>query len=328
MAAGSPASQALAQARRQGHAIILNSRDASLSLVDRSAMKEVGRVDVGKEPHHLYPTPDGQALIVANAVSNDLHYVDPWDGSIIKRVRNIDDPYQIAISPDGQWFATAALRLDRVDLYAVQHKKPAVGPREAQVPDFQVVKRIAVAKAPSHLWFSPDNKWLFATLQESDEICAIDVATRSLAWRMPVGKLPAGIMLTPDGKYLLVGIMGEDFVNVIDWRTQKSVARIKTGAGAHNFRGLGDQRHVFVGNRVAGTISRIDTAQMSVVATLPLPGGPDCMEVTADRRQLWTTVRWAKQVAVHDIESRKLVATIAVGRSPHGIFFADRAPLL
>ena len=318
--------QAFAQAKRMGHAIVLNSRDASLSLVDRTTLKEVGRVDVGKEPHHLYPTPDGQALIVANAVSNDLHYVDPYDGKVLQRVRGIDDPYQIAFSPDGKWFGTAALRLDRVDIYSVRNK-PATG-TGVNVPDFQVVKRVQVAKAPSHIWFSPDNRQVFVTLQESNEIAAIDVATQTLSWRMPVGKLPAGIVLTPDGNHLLVGIMGENYVNVIDWRLQKSVAKIKTGDGAHNFRGMGDQRHVYVGNRVAGTISRIDTKNMAVVDTMSVPGGPDCMEVTADRKQLWTTVRWGKHVAVLDTETRKLLATIPVGRSPHGIFFVDRAPLL
>ena len=92
-------------------AIVLNSRDASISLIDQQTYAEIGRIDVGKEPHHLYPTADGKQLIVANAASNDLHYLDPSSGKIIKRVRNIDDPYQLAFSPDQKWFVSAALRL-------------------------------------------------------------------------------------------------------------------------------------------------------------------------------------------------------------------------
>ena len=52
------------------------------------------------------------------------------------------------------------------------------------------------------------------------------------------------------------------------------------------------------------------------------------MEVTADRRLMWVTQRFARQVAIVDIEQRKVVQTIRVGRSPHGIFFRNRAPLL
>ena len=68
-------------------AIVLNSRDASVSLIDQTTFKEVGRVDVGKEPHHLYPMPDGKTLIVANAVSNDLHFLDPSSGKVLGRLR-------------------------------------------------------------------------------------------------------------------------------------------------------------------------------------------------------------------------------------------------
>ena len=61
--------------------MVLNSRDASVSLIDQKTFTEVGRIDVGKEPHHLYPKPDGKSLIVANAMSNDLHFLDPVTGA-------------------------------------------------------------------------------------------------------------------------------------------------------------------------------------------------------------------------------------------------------
>ena len=47
---------------------VLNSRDASVSLIDKAARTESRRITVGKEPHHLYPTPDGKSLIVVIAV--------------------------------------------------------------------------------------------------------------------------------------------------------------------------------------------------------------------------------------------------------------------
>lgn len=297
-------------------AIVLNSRDATVSLVDQKTYKEVGRFDVGKEPHHLYPKPDGKTLIVANAVSNDLHFLDPVSGKIQRRVRNIDDPYQIGFSPDNRWFVSVALRLDRVDLYRYDGREIT--------PD----KKIPLPKAPSHVWFSADSRFAFVTLQESDEVAAIDLERQALAWKVKVGRQPAGIIVTPDDRLLLVGIMGEDYVEAIDWRERKTVARIRTDKGAHNFRGLGDGRHVFVSNRVANTVSRIDMKTLTVVETFPVPGGPDCMEVTADRSELWVTSRFRQQVSVIDLKTSKLVREIPVGRSPHGIYFQSRAPLL
>jgi YVTN family beta-propeller protein len=126
----------------------------------------------------------------------------------------------------------------------------------------------------------------------------------------------------------MVGVMGEDYVDVIDWRKRASVHRIVTGKGAHNLRGLGDGRHVFITNRIANSVSLIDMQTMKVLYSMPVSGGPDCMEVTEDRRFMWVTQRFARQVAVVDIPARKVVTTIQVGRSPHGIYFRNRAPLL
>ena len=297
-------------------AIVLNSRDATVSLVDQKTLTEIGRVEVGKEPHHLYLKPDGKSLIVANAISNDLHFLDPTTGQVQRRVRNIDDPYQIAFSPDNQWFVSVGLRLDRVDLYRYNGT------------DLTLARRVPVGKAPSHVWFSGDSRFAFVTLQDSDEIGAIDLSTQTLAWKMKVGRQPAGIVVTPDDRYLMVGIMGEDYVEVIDWRTRKSVAKIRTGKGAHNFRGAGDRRHLYVSNRVENTVSKIDMSTQQVVQTIAVPGGPDCMEITADGRQMWVTSRFARQVNVVDLAAGKVIRAIPVGRSPHGVYLHNRAAIL
>jgi YVTN family beta-propeller protein len=298
--------------------VVLNSGEASVSLIDPATRKEVKRFPVGKEPHHLMRTPDGKSLIVGNAVSNDLHFLDPISGEIQRRVRDIPDPYQLGYSPDGKWFVTAALRLDRVDVYAVEGEGPT--------KSFRPVRQIKVPDAPSHLIFSADSQFVFATLQDSHEVAAIRLSDQTLAWKIKVGDLPAGIWMTPDDKHLLVGVMGKDYVEVIDWRARKSVKQIRTGKGAHNFRPVGDGRHILVTNRVAGTVSMIDMQTLEKKFDISIPNGPDCMEISADGKQLWVTQRWAKSVAVVDLESRKVIQTIPVGKSPHGIFFANNAP--
>jgi YVTN family beta-propeller protein len=98
-------------------AVILNSGDGSISLVDTVTYKETTRFPVGKEPHHLMATPDDKELIVANAAGNDLVFISPHSGEILRRLPRISDPYQIGYSPDKKWFASASNRLDRVDIY-------------------------------------------------------------------------------------------------------------------------------------------------------------------------------------------------------------------
>ena len=294
--------------------VVLNSRDASVSLLDQATFKEIGSIQVGKEPHHLMATPDNKSLIVASAMGNELFFLDPLTGQVQTRVKDIADPYQIGFSPDQKWFVANALRLDHVDIYSYNGK------------EFKLAKRLPLGKLPSHMAFSADSKTVFVTLQGSDQVCAIDLSTQQVKWTMPVGKLPAGIVMTPDDKYLLVGIMGSDYVEVIDWRAQKSVKKIPAGEGTHNFRAMGDKRHIFVSNRVSNTINIIDQQKLENVGTINVPGGPDCMELTDDGKYLWATLRWVKKVAVIDIATKKVVKMIPVGRSPHGVYFANHAP--
>ncbi|GGY82737.1 cytochrome D1 domain-containing protein [Pseudoduganella plicata] len=291
--------------------VVLNSRDATVQLLDQSSYKSLQTFAVGKEPHHLMATPDNKSLIVASSAGNELVFLDPKSGQVQRHIKDILDPYQIGFTPDQKWFVATSLRLDRVDLYKFDGK------------DFTLSRRLPMPKLPSHIAFDAHSKMAFITQQGSDQVSAIDLATQTIKWTIPVGKLPAGITMTPDDKYLLVGIMGSDYVEVIDWRTQKTVKRIKAGAGTHNFRAQGDNRYTYVSNRVSNSINIIDQKTLENVGQINVPGGPDCMEITADGKTMWVTLRWIKKVAVIDLASRKVVKYIPVGRSPHGVFFAN-----
>jgi hypothetical protein len=108
-------------------AIVLNSLDDDISLLETTTYQPVKRIPVGKEPHHLMATADDRYLIVASTMSNDLVFLDPRTGEIVKRVSRISDPYQIGFSPSYQWFVAASLRLDRIDIY--EHRRDAEQPR-------------------------------------------------------------------------------------------------------------------------------------------------------------------------------------------------------
>ncbi len=301
---------------------MLNSQDADVSVIDPVAYKSLMRLPTGKEPHHLYLAPDEKTLIVANAGSNSLTFLNPQTAAVLRTVTGVVDPYHLRFSPDMKWFVTAANRLNHVDLYLWQG---------AQTPEpLKLVKRISAPKTPSHLNIDSKSTVVYVSLQDSDELMAIDLATQAVRWKVSVGKMPADLYLTADDRTLLVGLTGDRFVEAYDvsGAAPKLVKRIATGNGAHAFRAKGDRRHVFVSNRVANTISLIDTQTLAVVAELPGPGGPDCMEMLTDGRTLLVSSRWARKLSFIDIEARKVVRQLDVGRSPHGVWTLDHAPRL
>ncbi len=297
-----------------GLALALNSADGTISLIDMDTYKVVGKAVACKEPHHLMPSPDDKSVIVACSASNQLVFFDPLTGKEQKRIRNISDPYQLGFSPDRKWFVSNSLRLDRVDLY--------------DASDFTLKARLHAPRTPSHMAFDAASEYVFITLQESNEVMAINLKTLKKEWVMPVGPTPAGIVMTPDNRYLLVAIMGEGYVEVIDWRTQKTVKKVPTDTAAHNLHPRGDGRYYFVSNRSVsgGSISLLDTQTMTVVEKYDVPGGPDDMEVRADGKELWATARFGRRVQVVDLTTKTLKTSIPVGSSPHGVFFLNHAP--
>jgi len=294
---------------------VLNSLDATVSVVDPVNWSEKLRIPTGKEPHHLYLSPDESSLIVANSAGDSLTFLNPRTAEVQRVVYGIIDPYHLRFSPDMKWFVTAGNRLNHIDIYRWDGREP------------KLVKRIPSGKTPSHIWIDGRSTTAYVTMQDSDELVAVDLATQTLRWRIPTGPMPADIFGIHDGKTLLVGLTGSDGVQVFDvaGREPRLVGKIPTGKGAHAFRSAGDGRSVFVSNRVANTISRIDLQTLQVSDTYPVPGGPDCMDVSADGKMLLVTSRWAKKLSVIDLAAHKVVRQVPVGRSPHGVWTLDHA---
>ncbi|MEL4181316.1 YVTN family beta-propeller repeat protein [Roseateles sp. PN1] len=299
---------------------VLNSLDADISVIDPVSFTQIKRIPTGKEPHHLYLTPDEKSLVVANALGDSLTFIDPATAEVQRVVNGIADPYHLRFSPDMKWFVTAANRLDHVNLYRWV-------PADTAKP-FQLVKRIPAPKTPSHLFIDSKSTVLYVSLQDSDELLAVDLATQAPRWKTKVGPMPADIFLTPDDKHILVALTGAKEVEVYDvsGSAPKLVKRIATGKGAHSFRAWGDKRHVLVSNRAGNTISKIDLQSFAVVDQFPGPSGPDDMEVLGDGKTLLVTSRWAGKLTKIDTVSKKVIQQVKVGKSPHGVWTLNHMP--
>lgn len=315
--AGHAQTGAPAASRRGAPVLVLNSLDGDVSVIDSLTWKEIKRIPTGKEPHHLYLTPDEKSVIVANAASDSLTFIDPRTAEVQRTVRNILDPYHLRFSPDMQWFVTAANRLNHVDIYRWDGSNPTL------------VKRIATGKTPSHLWIDTRSTTAWVSMQDSNELVVIDLPTQTLTHRVKTGPLPADVFVTPDDKTLLLGLTGGSGVQVYDVAGGKApvlVKTIPTGKGSHAFRAAGDGRHVYVSNRVSNTISQIDYQKLETVFSMPAPSGPDCMDISSDGTLIMVGSRWAGKLTLIDVRKRQVVHQVKVGKSPHGVWTLDHAP--
>jgi YVTN family beta-propeller protein len=293
-------------ARATGAVLVMNSGEANLSVIDMAGQRELKRIPVLREPHHVMLTPDGKELLVGDTVANEVFALDPATFEIRRRIP-IADPYQLGFSPDGKYLVIAGLARNQVDVH--------------EAGTYRLVKRFPIRSMPSHMAFSPDGGMVFVSLQGTGKLAAYDLRSMAERWVAEVGPAPAGV-LWHNGR-VLVANMGADNVAVVDPATGKVERRIRTGKGAHQLFPTPDGKAIYVNNRVEGSTTLLDAATLNPIRTYKLPGGPDDIVFAPDGK-VWFTLRFVHKVAVLDPASGTYT-TIDVGRSPHGIFLNARA---
>jgi DNA-binding beta-propeller fold protein YncE len=296
---------------------VLNSGDASISILDAGMKLEIRRVPTLREPHHLVLTPDRRFLVVADSAGNELMFLDPATGETLRRER-ISNPYHLEYSPDGKWLVIASLRRDQVDVYDVTagYDQPA-----------RLAHRLRVGDKPSHLAFSPDSRVVHVTLQGARAVLAISLETGAPLWQAEVGPDPASILwheVPGVGPRLIVGLMGTDHFAVLDPATRQVERTIPVGRGAHTVFPSPDGRTLWLTSRVDSRVTAVDPATLLPRRVYDIPGGPDDLAFDPEGR-VWMTLRWAARVGVLDPESGQYEVA-RVGRSPHGILVHHRAP--
>jgi YVTN family beta-propeller protein len=289
-------------------AFVVNSNDASISLIDVATHQEVRRIPLLREPHHMALTPDHRSLVVGDTTGNTLFFLDPHTGAL-QRQAIISDPYQIQYSPNGRYFTVAGLARAQIDIY--------------DAASLTLLHRIPARSMPSHINYAPDSSVVFVSLQGTDHLIAIETATGRVLWNTKVGRTPAGVLWNR-GK-ILVGIMGEAHIAVVDPVDGHVERTIPTGRGAHTLFVTHDGKLIYATNRVDGTLTVIDPVSLTVLRSYRVPGGPDDLDFAPDGK-IWAALRFAQSVAILD-PATGAIERIPVGRSPHGIWLNTHDPL-
>lgn len=292
---------ALPLAARADTIFVLNSGDASISVLDAATRTETRRIPILREVHHLVLTPDGRHLVVGDSGGNELIFIDPRTAEITRRER-VSNPYHLEYSPDGRFLVVASLRRDQIDIY--------------DATTLALLQRFRQPDMPSHVAFSPDSRWVYVTLQGTGQVAAVDLETRATAWVQNVGPEPAGI-IWHRGK-LLIGIMGRDEFVTLDPMTRQVAPAFRVGRGAHAAFASPDGRTLYATSRVDSRITEVDGATLEVKRVFEVPGGPDCLAFGPDGL-IYATLRWTGRVLILNPETNEQ-DFIRVGRSPHGIF--------
>jgi YVTN family beta-propeller protein len=203
-------------------AFITDADSHAVLVTDLAAGRVVERIQVGRYPHGLRLSPDGQTLAVANRDSDDVSLIDVTRRQQIARIAVGKKPVQVAFAPDGQRLFVSL---------SGENAVAAVDPNQRTLID-----TYPVGPGPIQLSVSPDGKQLVVANQGSEQapghsLSILDTATGRLIASPEVGKGAHGVSIAGDGTRAYISNAFDDSVSVVDLGTHKELTRYPTEAG-------------------------------------------------------------------------------------------------
>ena len=306
---------------------VTNEGSGDISIIDPVARAVVGRVALGKRPRGIVASPDRRLLYVAlsgspiagpgvdesslppaDKAADGIAVVDIASGKLLRVLRGISDPEQVAVSPDG-----ATLYVASEDSGRVMFMNARNGTIRAT---------LVVGGEPEGLAASPDGKLVYATSEEDSTIAVIDAVQPRVLTRIPVGKRPRTIAFDQSGARAFVPGENDASLSVIDVGTSK-VTRAATIAG-ESVRPMGvaiapGDRHLYVTTGRGGTLARFDAATLAPAGVAAVGERPWGVALSPDGSLAFTANGPSNDVTMVDTATMKAVGRFTVGERPWGV---------
>jgi len=143
--------------------------------------------------------------------------------------------------------------------------------------------------SPDDLTLSPDGKRLFVVCSGSDEVLAVDTATRAIMGSVHVGKVPRGIAVTPNGKEFYVTNSWSDTVTEVDARSLKVLRTLPTGFEPTGVAFDAANQALYVANRLSDDVSLIDLTSGNEVQRVISGRGASYIAASPDAKRFYVS---------------------------------------
>jgi YVTN family beta-propeller protein len=304
---------AIAQELPKPALLVLAKNQASLVIVDPTAMKVVGKIPTGVGPHELTVSADGTRAFVANygekSPGSTLSVID-LAARTEKKVElgALKRPHGI-IQRNGKIYFSSELSkviasLDPVTLTVdwiqgtgqnITHMicSPPDGKKfftanilsdsvsaieQAQIPGGWKVTTIPVGKGPEAIDISPDGKEVWTAHSGDGGVSIIDTATLKVTQTLPaLTKHSNRLKFTPDGKQVLISDPEGHEVVVLDGATGKELKRVKIGGLPLGIQMAPDGSRAFIALADEGAVVAIDLKTLEIAGRVATGEGSDGM---------------------------------------------------
>jgi len=206
--------------------------------VDTETLEIDQVIEVGAVPKFLAVSPDDQYVLVANWCSYDLSIVDTTYAREIARIDIGRHPRGVAISSDSSTaYVTemggsdiAVVPLDKIERPETRIIPP--NSIDAVIGDWGVDLDLdwieGVGRGPRSVVLSPDDKFLYATLNGEGRVIKIDLETNEVVERVRTGDAPRSMAISTDGTTLYVVNYNSDTMSKVLTADMEEVQELRT----------------------------------------------------------------------------------------------------
>ena len=227
----------------------LNKRN--ITVYDKETLQQVDQIDVPGVVVEAAPSPDGKTLFVSNFRRSSVMFIDLATKAVKHEIKTGTHPKVLAISPDGKnlyaanWATNDVTQIDVASASVVRTMKAGLQPRGMvatksgklyvanfngksidvfEGPEMEKSKRIDVCKCPRHLALSPDEKTLYISCLNANQVHAMDLGTDEVKHKVTIGNAPKSIAVSRDGRWVWSADFGESrsisVVDTHDWTSR------------------------------------------------------------------------------------------------------------
>jgi YVTN family beta-propeller protein len=189
---------ALAKAQESGvgssprQVFVVNTQDASVSLVDIASMKEVRRIPVGLRPYGVVVSRDGRRIAVGVEDEQKVKFYDTTEFKLLgeTRIGKMFNDHMV-LSQDGQHVLVANFYSDDVVAVDVETMKETF--------------RIKGASAPHVIKYGPLRKHAYVTCKKITGIAIVDPQNQKLVKFHQINVNPRSLTFSPDESKVYFG---------------------------------------------------------------------------------------------------------------------------
>jgi DNA-binding beta-propeller fold protein YncE len=354
VALGLNPSPACAQAGSVEIALIANSQDATVALLDVATRAIVGKIDVNPArvkasgpgaPNYAQDTdvsPDGRTMYVSRAYMGDVAAFDLSSGKLLwSAPLNTGRADHMTLTPDGRSLFVSAMLDNRV--YRIEtatgkltgHVVTGVYPHDIKISREGKLLYNTSIGALATLPRSANAPKLTETPGAAFQVTVVDVNTLETRERIRTEHAIRPWQFAPDGKGLYAQLANEHAVAFYDFSTRTFTKRlalpVKPGISSADYdfeaphHGLAltdDGTTLCLAGRASDYIALVSVPDLKLITTIPSGDAPGWAEIADNGKVCLVTNTRSDDLSIISIAERKEILRLPIGDGPKHVTVA------